>query len=147
MEPLQTSYTSELDAYIEGMKANSEHSNHISRVVENAAGIGFGKVAMQGTADSQIVPSKAGGIFRGITILDTTQLQDSYPQYGMAAVMTWGVIVVRVATAVKAGDDVTYTAATGALGTAAVAAGVVAIPNAVWDTSASAGGLAKLRLQ
>lgn len=142
----QDTYNAEHAPFIEGMIANSEKSNIVSRVVETAAGIGFGKVAVRGTADNQIKVSEASGKVLGITVLDTTQLQDSYPQYATAAVMTRGVIVVTADGAVNAGDDVTVTEATGALGTKAVAAGIVAVPNAVWDSSAADGALAKIRL-
>jgi len=146
MDPLQTSYPDSLAAFVEGMVANSEKNNIISRVVESAAGIGFGKVAIQGTADNQIAVSAANGVYRGITVLDTTQLQDSYPQYATAAVMTKGVIVVQASVAVDAGDPVYFIPATGVLTNVSNSGANTLIAGAMWDSSTSGAGLAKLRL-
>ena len=144
MDALQTSYSETHAPYVEGMIANSEKSNIVSRVVETAAGIGFGKVAVRGTADNQIKVAEADAAYLGITVRDTTQLQDSYLQYGTAAVMTKGVIVVQASVAVAQGDAVHFVPATGVLTN--VATGNTAIPGATWDSSTSGAGLAKLRL-
>ena len=55
-------------------------------------------------------------------------------------------ILVAVAGAVTRGTDVTVTLASGVLGSAAVGAGVVAIPRARWESSTTGAGLAKVRL-
>jgi hypothetical protein len=89
-----------------GMVANGETSNRISRTVEDAAGIAFGKAVFRGTGDHGVTAT-AGGQFLGITIAHEAlgiiagQTADVYPQYGTAAIMTQGAIFVT------AGEDVT----------------------------------------
>lgn len=142
MPALQTTYTAQHAPFVEGMVANMEKSNIISRNVETAAGIGFGKVAVQGTGANQIRVSEASRVFRGITVLDTTQLQDSYPQYATAAVLTKGVIVVSVAVTVAAGEPAYFVPATGVITN--VSTSNTLIPNAMFDSSGT--GLVKLRI-
>jgi hypothetical protein len=141
-----------------GQIANTEPSVLISRTVADAAGIGFGKVVQEAAADG----SKDGHCtadldtadmdafkFLGITVRERSvrpETPNAFAQYESARIMRKGVIWVEVTGAVKAGEDVTVTLATGVLGTAAVASGVVAIPNARWDSSTAGAGLAKLRL-
>jgi hypothetical protein len=145
MDPLQTSYAATQAAFIEGMIPNSETpGTDISRNVESAAGIGFGKVAIQGTADRQIKVSAASGKFVGITVLDTTQLEDKYPQYATARVRTKGPVVVQASKAVAAGDKVYFVPATGAFTNTAT--DNTEIVGARWDTSTSGAGLAVVRL-
>lgn len=145
MDPLQTTYATHQAAFIEGMIPNSETpGTDISRNVETVGGIGFGKVAIQGTADRQIKVSAAAGKFVGITVLDTTQLQDSYPQYATARVRTKGPVVVQASKAVAARDKVYFVPATGAFTN--VATDNTEIVGATWDTSTSGAGLAVVRL-
>lgn len=145
MPALQTSYAERMPAFIEGMIPNSETpGTDISRNVQTAAGIGFGKVAVQGTADRQIKVSEANGKFVGITVLDTTQLEDKYPQYATARVRTKGPVVAQASVAVAAGDAVYFVPATGVLTN--VSTSNTLIPNARWDTSTSGAGLAVVRL-
>lgn len=114
MDPLQTSYPDRQPRWVEGMIPDMRTPGEdVSRNVETAAGIGFGKVAVQGTADNQIVVSAAATPFVGVTVLDTTQLQDSYPQYATARVRTQGPIVVTASVAVGAGDPAYFVPATG----------------------------------
>ncbi|SHI79965.1 hypothetical protein SAMN02745911_1205 [Aureimonas altamirensis DSM 21988] len=116
MDPLQTTYADRQARWIEGMIPDMRTPGQdISMNVETAAGIGFGKVAVQGAQDNQIRVSAASRAFRGITVLDTTQLQDSYPQYATARVRTKGPVVVTAAVAVAAGALAYYVPATGAL--------------------------------
>lgn len=146
MDPLQTTYSDRMAPAVEGMIANSEKSNIISRIVEDVEGIGFGKVAVQGDRDNTITDAEAGKAFRGITVMDPTQLQDSYPQYATVAVMTKGVIWVRASVAVSPGQPAYFVPATGVLTNTDNSAANTAIPNAIWDSSTSGAGLAKLRL-
>ena len=144
---LQSSYDMNMKPYVEGMVANSELSNRISRNVEGVAGIGFGKVAVQGTLENQIKASAASAPFRGVTILDSTQLQDSYPQYTTAAIMTKGVVVVIASAAVNPGDPAYYVPATGLFTNVSNSGANTQIPNAMWDSkTTTTNQLAKLRL-
>lgn len=155
---VQSSYSETIDAARAGQIANTEPGVFISRTVADAAGIGFGKVVQEAAADG----SKDGQCtadldtadmdaykFLGITVRERSvnpETPNKFAQYESARIMHKGVIWVEVAAAVKAGEDVTVTLATGVLGTAAVAAGIIAIPNARWESSTSGAGLAKVRL-
>jgi len=111
---LQTNYSETMAAFVEGMIPDMRTPGQdVSRNVETAAGIGFGKVAVQGTADKQIVVSEASKTFIGITVLDTTQLQEKYLQYGSARVRTKGPVVVTAGAAVVAGASAYFVPATG----------------------------------
>ncbi|MBI5111854.1 MAG: DUF2190 family protein [Rhodovulum sp.] len=147
MPTIQSSYAATHAAAVEGMVANSEPAVIVSRLVETAAGIGFGKIAQRGTADNQIKVSSASPKYLGITVLDPTQAGatvDTYPQGSVAAVMTKGVIWVQATVAVAAGDPVYFVPATGAFTN--VATSNQLIPNAVFDSVTSGAGLAKVRL-
>ncbi len=116
MDALQTTYTDRQPRFIEGMIPDMRTPGEdISMNVETAAGIGFGKVAVQGARDNQIRVSATSRAFRGITVLDTTQLQDSYPQYATARVRTQGPVVVTASVAVQPGQPAYFVPGTGAL--------------------------------
>ncbi|MDF1599715.1 DUF2190 domain-containing protein [Mesorhizobium sp. YIM 152430] len=143
MDPLQTSYPDRQARWVEGMIPDMRTPGQdISMNVETAAGIGFGKVAVQGTADNQIRVSAASRAFRGVTVLDTTQLQDSYPQYATARVRTKGPIVVTAAVAVAAGAPAYYVPASGAFTNVETDNTLVG----TWETTTSGAGLAVLNL-
>lgn len=59
MSTLQSSYTETVAVGYAGMVANGETSNRISRTIESAAGIGFGKAAFRGAGDHGIVVTQA----------------------------------------------------------------------------------------
>lgn len=153
---VQTSYSETIGAARAGQIANEEPVVLISRTVADADGIGFGKVVMEAATDgskdgmcSATLTSLDAYNFLGITVRERSvrpETPNKFAQYESARIMRKGVIWVEVAGAVKAGEDVTVTLATGALGSTAVAAGIVAIPNARWESSTSGAGLAKLRL-
>lgn len=155
---VQTSYSETIGAARAGMIANEEPVVLISRTVADAAGIAFGKVvqeaATDGSKDGQCTADLDTAdmdayTFLGITVRERSvnpETPNKFAQYETARIMRKGVIWVEVAGAVKAGEDVTVTLATGVLGTASVTAGVVAIPNARWESSTSGAGLAKVRL-
>lgn len=82
----------------------------------------------------------------GITLLDSSQLQDSYAQYATAVVRTKGVVVVQASVAVNQGDFVYFVPSTGALTNVSNAGANVAIPLARWETTTSGAGLAAVRL-
>lgn len=147
MPAIQTSYPLYQAVAFEGMVANSIPRTVISRLVETAAGIGFGKVAVRGTADNQCRVAAVGLGFLGITIADPTQVGgtvDTYPQYAVAAIMTKGAVWVQASVAVADGDPVYFVPATGVLTNAS--SGNTLIPNAVWDTTTTGAGLAVLRM-
>jgi hypothetical protein len=150
----QTTYNETISAARAGMIANEEPSTLISRTVETASGIGFGKVVQQGANDNGCISdlntsAMTADTYLGVTVRERSvrpETPDTFAQYESARIMRKGVIWVMTDSAVDAGTDVTVTLATGGLGSAAVAAGIVAIPGARWDSSTSGAGLAKLRL-
>lgn len=158
MPTVQSTYSETIGAARAGQIANEEPVVLISRTVADAAGIGFGKVVQEavadGTKDGQCTADLDTADmdaykFLGITVRERSvrpETPNMFAQYESARIMRKGVIWVEVAGAVKAGEDVTVTLATGVLGTAAVAPGIIAIPNARWDSSTTGAGLAKLRL-
>ncbi|MER8806037.1 structural cement protein Gp24 [Mesorhizobium australicum] len=144
MPAIQTTYNAQHARWIEGMVLNMEPSVIVSRLCEDVEGIGFGKVAVQGTADNQVVDSEATVKFCGIAVLDETQPTGKYEQYATAAIMKKGVIVVQASVAVAVGDPVYYVPATGVLTNVPTSNTLIA--NAQWDTSTAGAGLAALRL-
>ncbi|WP_352946516.1 capsid cement protein [Mesorhizobium sp. M0859] len=144
MPAIQTTYNAQHARWIEGMVLNMEPSDVVSRLCEDVEGIGFGKVAVQGTADNQVVDSEITVKFCGIAVLDETQPTGKYEQYATAAIMKKGVIVVQASVAVAVGDPVYYVPATGVLTNSA--SGNTLIAGAQWDTSTAGAGLAALRL-
>ena len=149
MPAIQTTYPPQIRAAVEGMVADSGLKTVISRTVETAAGVGFGLAVVQGANDGGvIVPTVAGGVFRGLTVRDVTLPQsnaDAYLQYDEAALMVTGVLWVTAQEAVTAGDPVSFEVTTGQLFSTADATHD-AIPGAIWDSSAAIGELAKVRL-
>lgn len=152
MAVVQSTYSETISAANAGMPADADYSA-ISRIVEEANGIGFGLACQQGTNDKQ---AKLGGasaaVFAGISIRDRTLVNavgeeaDEYQDESVMSLMIRGEIWVTVGGNVSAGNDVTFAASTGVLSSAATSGSQFAIAGARWMTSASSGGLAKLRL-
>lgn len=149
--PVQTTYQETLDAGRAGQVVNTEAKNVISRTVETAAGVGFGKPVAQGTQDKGCKITEAGDTaVLGITVREWStdaNNPDVFSQYDSAGVMTKGVIWVDAAAAVNAGDPVWVTVATGAFTNLDAGSGAsVQIPNARWDSSTAGAALAQIRL-
>jgi hypothetical protein len=144
MPAVQTNYAAQHARWVEGMVLNMEPHVIVTRVAEDAEGVGFGKVCVQGTADNQVVDSEATAKFVGIAVLDITRETGKYERYENVAVMKKGVIVVQASEAVAVGDPVYYTPATGVLSKTSTSNTLIA--GAQWDTSTGGAGLAALRL-
>lgn len=144
MPNIQSTYAATHARWVEGMVLDMEPSVIVSRECEDAEGLGFGKVGVQGTGDHQVVDSETTVKFVGIAVLDTTQPTGKYEQYATAALMKKGLIVVQASEAVAVGDPVYYTPATGVL--SKTSSGNTLIAGAQWDTSTSGSALAALRL-
>lgn len=144
MPDMQSTFNQVHARWVEGMVLNQEPAVIVSREVETAGGIGFGKIAQRGTGDRQIKVSSASPNYLGITVMDATKMSDTYAQYDTAAVMLKGVIVVQASVAVNDGDPVYFVPATGAFTN--VSTSNQAIPNAVFDTTTAGAGLAAVRL-
>lgn len=140
---IQTDYNATLAPAVAGAQATMVPATIISRNVEDADGIGFGVAVSQGDGDKGV--TAGGAEFVGITLLDRSAAGegDTFRQGDSARVMTKGDIWVEAAGAVNAGDGVAVNAA-GAFSAAGVEDD--AIPGARWDTSATSGQLAVIRL-
>lgn len=133
---------------LEGGIVNTENKNIISRTVETAEGIAFGKPVVRGEKDQGIRLPKSGDTkFLGITVLDrTTQTGEAkFVHLESARVLDRGVIWVKVAEDVKAGDPVTVNVTDATFGKSTESA--VVFEQAVYDSSAEAGQLAQIRLK
>jgi len=114
MPELQTSYaTGPAEGYA-GMVANGETSNRISRTVEDAAGIAFGKPVYRGSGDHGCTATVGTlATFLGWTIANAGmgpvagQDADEYQQYDTASILTSGAIYVPVKGAVTDGAALT----------------------------------------
>lgn len=144
MPAIQTTYAAAHARWVEGMVLNMEAATIVSRIAEDVEGIGFGKVCVQGTADTHVVDSEATVKFAGLAVLDITRPTGKYEQYDTVAVMKKGVIVAAASEAVAVGDPVYYTPATGVLSKTPTSNTLIA--GAQWDTSTSGAGLAAVRL-
>lgn len=144
MPAIQTTYAAQHARWLEGMVLNMEPNVIVTRIAEDAEGVGFGKVCVKGTADNQVVDAEASVPFVGIAVLDATQPTGKYEQYSNVAVMKKGVIVVQASEAVAVGDPVYFTPATGVLSKTSTSNTL--IPGAIWETSTSGAGLAAVRL-
>ena len=137
-------YKSQPDVGVAGSIATTENRDIKSRTVEDAAGIAFGLAVAQGANDKGIRAVKAGDTkFVGITALDLSSRDDAkFVQYESASILKKGVIWVQVTEDVKAGDDVAVDLATGKFNKSGAK-----YPNARFETSGVAGGLAQVELK
>lgn len=148
-EAIQTNYPERLDKGRAGQIVNTELCNTISRTVINASGVGFGLAVQRSGGDRSIsaMDGEANPVL-GVTVRDrsvSANAADGYLQYDSVRVMTKGPIFVDAPVAVNAGDPVYVVLADGSFHNAA-AAGRQLLPNAVWDTSTTAAGLAVVAL-
>lgn len=114
MPELQTSYSNSVTKGYAGMVANGETSNRITRTVEDAAGIAFGKPVYRGSGDHGCTGTVGTlATFLGFTVA-TSALgllsgsdADEYQQYDSATILTSGAIYVNVTAAVADGAAIT----------------------------------------
>lgn len=146
MAIVQSTYLENIAIASPGMPADADYTA-ASKICETVAGIGFGVAVQRGAADNgALIGAVAATDFVGVTIRDITQEEDEYAEGRTMGVMQRGRIWVTVGGDVTAGGDVTFSATTGVLSSAAAGGAQFAISGAVWETTASNGGLAKLNL-
>lgn len=121
MPELQTSYTGAVAKGYAGMIASGETSNRISRTVEDAAGIAFGKPVYRGSGDHGCTGTVGTlATFLGWTVATSAmapvagQDADEYQQYDTATVITSGAIYVAVKGSVADGAAITVGTGAGA---------------------------------
>lgn len=121
MAVLQTTYSEDLAKGYPGMIANGETSNRITRTIESAAGIAFGRPAYRGTGDHGCTVTVGTlATFLGFTVA-TSCLgllagadADEYQQYDNVTILTSGAIYVTVVGAVTDGAALTIGTGAGA---------------------------------
>ena len=149
MPSLQDTYNTVAPVGIAGMQADTRPTEIISRTAENAAGLQFGAVAVQGAGDLGCIPPDANNTsFLGIVVrdqaLDSTRSLNKVGQYETAALMKRGAIWVVAGEAVTPKDIPYFVPATGAI--VKTATNNIAIPGGRFESTAASGALVKLRV-
>lgn len=138
MPAIQTTYGLTHDRFIEGMIPDMRSFQDFTAICETAAGIGFGKVVVKGTADNQGRISEASRAFRGIAVLKPETggtLANGYSQYAEMRVRRKGPVVVIASVQVAQEDPVYFVPATGLLTNVSNSSANTLIPGATWDTA------------
>lgn len=145
---IQSTYPSSIPVGFAGMIKNGETSNRISRTIEDAGGIAFGKAAFRGAGDHGVTATPAAATFMGIVIADAGQVPaagetaDTVAQNGTVGLLIEGVIYVSSSVAVADGDQV-YVTPAGAITN--VLTSNIAIP-AKFDATIGAAGIVPIRV-
>jgi hypothetical protein len=145
---VQSTYSNSLAVGFAGMVKNGEESNRISRTIEDAGGIAFGKAAFRGSGDHGVTLTPAAATFMGIVIADAGQIPgvgetaDTVAQYGTVGLLIEGVIYVSCSTACNDGDQV-YVTSAGVITN--VSTSNTAIP-AKFDATLAAAGIVPIRV-
>lgn len=155
----QTAYSVNQGVALEGGLYDIGENDTMSYLVQDAAGISFGKGVSQGTADDQAkLPAAAGDVtttFLGVSQAVQGIEADSsgvvkYLQKAAMSVVKKGRVWVKVEDAVTAQGAVYVRHAAGGLGVGSFAGaagtGLALLPGAKYITSASANGLAVVEL-
>lgn len=150
---VQTAYSNDFAKGFPGLVAFQETSNRISRIVEDAAGIAYGRAVFQG-ANGRGVTATPSANFMGVTIAHYGGTATSFPsgntdpvyaQTATAGVLEKGVIWVNAAVAVTARQPV-YVTAAGAFTN--VTSGNTALgANVTFDDTITAAGLVRVRIK
>jgi hypothetical protein len=145
--PLQSSFSASIPVGYPGMLANAEVQNRITRTIEDAAGIGFGKAAFRGVGDHGITATPTAGKLMGITIVDHGHVRqtgvavDTYERYANVPLLQRGTIWV-LASAAVADDDQVYVTPAGLFTN--VAAGNIILDGWVFDGTVASGAMVRI---
>jgi hypothetical protein len=146
MAEVQTAYTELPPIGFPGMLVNGEAHRSISRTVEDAAGIAFGKFVFRGAGDHGCTATPTANKVLGVVIADhgkafgLNSTPDVHAQYGTLSIAAMEPIYVTVGATVAQGDPV-YVTSAGVItnvSTSNIATGWT------FDTSAASGGLASV---
>lgn len=150
--PAQTSYSiRQGKAYAGLIYAQAPH-DIVSRAVETAAGIGFGVAVTRGTDPDKQIVLAASADFLGIAIRSLekeggTAGDIQWNVKETAGIMRSGYIWAVCPTGCVPGNAVNYADGTGILDSGAAGASETQLDGATWETTASAGELAVIRIQ
>jgi hypothetical protein len=117
MPVVQSTFTEGFVAGYPGMVATGETANRLTRTLEDASGLGFGKAAYRGVGDHGCIKTPAVGTLLGFTIADhglvvtSTRPADTYAQNDNVGIQNRGTIWVDGSIAVADGDQVYVTPA------------------------------------
>jgi hypothetical protein len=149
MAELQTTYSDTIAAGFPGMVANGETSNRISRTVEDAAGIAFGKAVFRGSGDHGCTATVGtSATFLGVTIATSALAltagadADEYAQNDTANIMSAGAIWVTAGEDVADGSQV-YAAASGGAFVDTSTSNIL-LTGWFFDTTATSGNLVRI---
>lgn len=158
--PVQLTYDQYYNEALEGMKADMEAYNTVSKLNKGDAVIPFGRAVFSDGDDGMRLPTNGDNInnFIGITMRELTRVYTdaaiagaggigAVPNYD-STVMTMGVIWVNPAVDVVKDNPVFIIKADGTFTNAAGAdaATTIQVPNAKYVSSVNAQGLAKISL-
>nr|QIG67140.1 hypothetical protein EVB34_035 [Rhizobium phage RHph_TM26] len=148
--PYTENYNTDYAVALEGMVADTSPALIVSRTVETND-LAFGEAVKMGSKEHCVNGDTTGAAeIYGISVRSQATKAEKpnvYPVGDTAAILLRGAIWVKVGEPVAVDGIVTVTVATGAYGDQAVAAGIVQIANAKWETAATTGGLARLRIK
>lgn len=149
-------YADDLAVAYEGMVADLGLADVISRTIETAGGVGFGKPVKQGTAERGCLADVSGTLdILGITIRSVATENpgdgniDKYAQRDGVGILRKGVIWVKVTDAggVVAGDPVWMARATGLFSNADLGTGgSIRLAGARWESTGANNALARMRV-
>lgn len=145
MAVLQSAYAATIPTMVPGQVLNGETSNRISRTLEDATAVPFGKFLWDGAGDHGCTLTPAAGKCLGVAIenhggvaASIGQNADSgYGQYSTPGIMTLGVIAVAASVAVAKRDQV-YVTPAGVITNSA--GGNVIAPGWTFDATITAAG-------
>lgn len=144
MTVLQSTYTEDPALGVAGTVFDGTSLPSITRTVEDAAGIAFGKAAFRGAGDHGCTATPTAGKLLGIIVATTAlgyvfgQTADVYQQYDNAEILPAGAILVQSSVAVAQNDQV-YVTSAGVFTN--VSTSNVILPGWVFDRTLAAAGL------
>lgn len=146
MPPVQTTYLDEMPIAKAGALADMATRTLISRTVEASGGLAFG-VPIEFTANNSCKLFD-GGTVHGVSVLERSLSAgaNAYVQYESARILTEGAIWVVAAQDVVAGDPVYVRPSNGDWQKDNTNSAVL-YAGAVFETAASATGLARIRIR
>lgn len=145
MSAVQTNYDERHGVALLGAIADTRFKSVRSFTYEGSENIGFGVALGYGANDNGADLDGTGfaGIVVASQVTDPNNATDAFASGETVGLMDVGAIWVAPTVTVAPGDPVHFVAATGALSNT----GGTVIPDAVFETSAAAGELARLRLK
>jgi hypothetical protein len=137
---IQSTYSENISDGFAGQLANETNWDADTKVVETAAGIGYGLAVSRGSADDGV--TLGGAAFLGVTVRDMTNLNvnaDKIPQYSHVAVMRFGDIFLTASENVTDGAQIYFNTTTGAFGV--TGGGKTAVVGAYWQKTTASGAI------